>query len=183
MSCIMYSVFIVSIMSTSCSFQLLLKEESLYALLLLPDPGKTRGCSTNTTVTVPDLLSKWVSHPLPLLALRRRKAQTVWDGASSHQNFIIGSKVTACFEHSQYIEYVPGVVFTRGPEAYCVKVGGAEPWWRPQQRRPDWHTPSRGSQEQVAWGQDLTKIAQRQFRKFSSGFCFLRHTPLEKLFC
>ena len=79
------------------------------AYLLLADPGKARGCSTNTFVI--DSLTD-LSNPLVKISLRRRHAQTVRNGASSyktnyidmfleilnheeHQNLCIGSKITA----------------------------------------------------------------------------------------
>ena len=72
---------------------------------LLADPGKARGCSTNS------LAINSVRQPFPPTALRRCHAQTVRDNSSSykidyvivikkflnlkgHQNFITGSKVT-----------------------------------------------------------------------------------------
>ena len=76
----------------------------------LADPGEARGCSTNTPAA--DWLINWLSNPLVKISLRRRHAQTVKNGASSHKtNCIdiyseilnleehlyrcIGSKVTA----------------------------------------------------------------------------------------
>ena len=71
----------------------------------LADPGKARGCSTNS------LVIHWLIHYLTLLsptALRRRHSQTVRDRSSSykiviknflnpkeHQNCILGSKAMA----------------------------------------------------------------------------------------
>ena len=72
----------------------------------LADPGKARGCSTNTSVI------HSVSDPLVKISLRRRHARMVKNGDSSHKtdymdifsenlnleghpNRCIGSKVTA----------------------------------------------------------------------------------------
>ena len=86
----------------------------LYVVCCLPflaDPGKTRGCSTNTSVIISFIHSfiHSVSDIFPPTALRRRHAQTVWDSSFSykidyvipiknflnpkgHQNPISGSK-------------------------------------------------------------------------------------------
>ena len=49
----------------------------------LADPGKARGCSTNSLVI--HWLIHWFSEPFPPTALRRRHAQTVRDSTSSYK--------------------------------------------------------------------------------------------------
>ena len=49
---------------------------------LLADPGRTRGCSTNTVVI--KWLNQWVSDHISARVLCRRQAQMDREGASSH---------------------------------------------------------------------------------------------------
>ena len=50
---------------------------------LLSDPGKVRGCFTNTVVN--NSLSQSATHPFPPTALRRRNAKIVRDVSFSHK--------------------------------------------------------------------------------------------------
>ena len=52
--------------------------------MLLADPGKARGCSTNTVGIHLD-----VCDTLPPLALPRRQTETVRDGASSKKETML----------------------------------------------------------------------------------------------
>ena len=56
---------------------------------LLADPGKARGCSTNTSVIhsfIHSLIQSWFVK----ISLRRRHAVMVEDGASSHKIDYVG---------------------------------------------------------------------------------------------
>ena len=62
-------------------------QEYKISTICLADPSEARGCSTNISVT--HWFINWCihsfSHPLVRIALRRRHAQTVEKGASSHK--------------------------------------------------------------------------------------------------
>ena len=101
----------VSLVATCTVYCLKFTDYCLLATVYcLADPGKPRGCFTNSLVI--NRLIKSVSEPFPPTALRRRHAQTVRDSSSSyiidyiiviknflnpkgHQNRTNGSKVTA----------------------------------------------------------------------------------------
>ena len=58
-------------------------------LIYLADPGKARGCSTNIFAIHSFIHSANFPDPLGKIYLRRRHAQTVKNGASSHKtNYI-----------------------------------------------------------------------------------------------
>ena len=72
----------------------------IYHIILLADPGKARGCSTNNSVT--NWLIKWLTNPLVPTALRRRHTQTVRDRSSSYKiDYIIGIKIFLNFKGYQ----------------------------------------------------------------------------------
>ena len=100
----------------------------------LADPGKARGCLTNTFVI--HWLSHWLSHPLVKIYLRRRHNQMVKNGASSHKtNYIeifseilnleghlnrcVGSAVTAILLNG-WILHTGGVTSDRVCPAACA---------------------------------------------------------------
>ena len=65
-------------------FQIKTKSKvNIYLYIYLADTGEARGCSTNTFVT------DWLIHPLVKIFVRRRHAQTVQNGASSHKTYYI----------------------------------------------------------------------------------------------
>ena len=63
--------------------KLLLLEYKSY-IWYLADPGRARGCSTNTSVI--NWSIKWVGGPFPPTALRRRQAQTLRDSRLVYNN-------------------------------------------------------------------------------------------------
>ena len=61
----------------------LLSLPSFFAPRSLADPGKARGCSTNSLLI--KSVSEWVSQPFPPTALQHRHAQKVRDCTSSYK--------------------------------------------------------------------------------------------------
>ena len=110
------------------------------------DPGKARGCSTNTFVT--HWFIRCLSNPSVKISLRRRHAQTFLNGASSHKrnyinifpeilyleghlNCCIGSKVTAISLNWSILP-TGGVASGRVCHAACTAglfVNTADPNW------------------------------------------------------